>query len=138
MFDMANWPYHITLADVFAVSVKGKLIADIQAVIDKLPQIVTHIVGDVRLGSTDVWLLDNLPELVHLHTRLVDVLEGHGAVFNTPQYIRDGFIPHITKQSESGMKVGDVITIEGVSLVDMFPGGDWRKRKIMKHFVQRV
>lgn len=69
-----------------------------------------------------------------MHDALIDILEAHGAVFNTPEFTRGGFIPHITKQADSGMKIGDKISVDLVSLVDMFPEKNWQNRRVIKRF----
>jgi hypothetical protein len=61
-------------------------------------------------------------------------LEKHGAVFNVPEFTRDGFIAHITKQAGSTLKARDEVTISGVSLLDLFPNKDWQQRKVLRHF----
>lgn len=133
-FLMTDWPLHITLADVFAIDITDELMNDLKEYLDTLPYTITQIKSEGTLGMTAVWLVENTPKLQAIHDTLVDILEQHGAVFNTPEFTRSGFIPHITKQSNSGMKIGDKISVDLVSLVDMFPDRDWQKRKVLKLF----
>lgn len=133
-FPMSDWPLHITLADVFSVTITPKLMQDIQQYIDSRPTATSHVQSAGVLGATDVWLLEATPELYIIHLTLIDILEDHGAVFNNPDFIRSGFIPHITKQAEAGMKQGDKVIINITTLVDMFPDQDWQMRKMIRHF----
>lgn len=133
-FPMTDWPLHITLADVFAVDITTDLMNDLTAYVATFSYIVTHVAGDGTLGTTDVWLLENTPELQAFHEDLVDILEKHGAKFNTPEFTRHGFIPHITKQHGWDLKAGDTVSIDLLSLVDMFPDADWQQRRIVKRF----
>lgn len=133
-FPMTDWPLHITLVDVFAIDITDELMNDLKEYLDTLPYAITHIKSEGTLGMTAVWLVENTPKLQAIHDTLVDILEKHGAVFNTPEFTRGGFIPHITKQASSGMKIGDKVSVDFVSLVDMFPDQDWQKRKVLKRF----
>lgn len=134
-FHMSEWPLHITLTDVFAVDLTIELIRDIQGYINTRPIATAFITAEGKLGMTEVWLLENTPDLYAIHTTLVDILEKHGAVFNTPEFTRNGFIPHITKQSMGDKKIGDKVVIDVVSLIDMFPDQNWQMRKVLKRFV---
>lgn len=134
-FTMADWPLHITLADVFAIDLVG---TDIEI---KLAELLSNQLAfktvankEVILGTTKVVLLDSSKELTTLHARLVDLLEKHGAVFNTPEFIKEGFVPHCTIQKTRRLYDGDEVTINTIALVDMFPNEDWRQRKIINTF----
>jgi hypothetical protein len=134
VFHMTDWPLHITLADVFAINITTGLMNDLTEYLGTYPYAITHIKSEDTLGTTEVWLLENTPELQTMHDTLVNILEKHGAVFNTPEFTHGGFIPHITKQPDSGMKIGSKISVDVVSLVDMFPDQDWQNRKVIKLF----
>lgn len=133
-FHMTEWPPHITLADVFAVDITENLASDLQSYIDTLLPVTTSIKSGDVLGTTPVWLLEDTPDLWNMHTSLVTILEKHGAVFNVPEFTRDGFIAHITKQAGSTLRLGDEVTVSGVSLLDLFPNKDWQQRKVLRHF----
>jgi 2'-5' RNA ligase len=134
-FHMTKWPPHITLADVFAVELTTELLQNIQRYIDTQPLATTYIKAEGRLGTSAVWLLENPPDLYAIHISLIEILEKHGATFNTPEFTRNGFVPHITKQAGVDMKIGDKVTINIVSLIDMFPDQNWQMRKVIKRFL---
>jgi len=134
-FRMSDWPVHVTLADVFAVDRHGvaldQKVADLLA--DMQPVETTTYRDDV-LGTTPVVLLDKTTSLVMLHMAIVTLLEQNGAIFNTPEFTKDGFLPHSTIQKSGRLNIGDIVTIDSVSLVDMFPGGDRKQRHILATF----
>jgi len=134
-FSMHDWPLHTTLADVFAVNRTDELMADLQAYVDTQPLAATYIEGETVFGDTPVWLLKESKELRDIHLALINILEAHGVVFNSPEFTREGYIPHITKQKDGEMHIGDKIVVNAFSLVDMFPGGDWQERRAIKTFV---
>ena len=76
VFRMTEWPPHVTLADTFAVDITDQLIADLETHLDTWPYTLTYVQNEGTLGTTDVWLLKNTPELQALHDRLVDILES--------------------------------------------------------------
>ncbi len=133
-FPMTEWPLHITVADIFAITVTDDLMADLEGYINFQPYTNSYIKDEGILGVTPVWLLQNTLELQKTHDTLVGIVENHGAVFNTPAFTRSGFIPHITKQAHSNLKIGDKISLSTTSLVDFFPGENWQQRKVIKCF----
>lgn len=133
-FHMTKWPPHITLADVFAIELSDAFIAELKSYIATLPPIITSVKGAGVLGVADVWLVNETADLRDMHVSLVDILERHGAIFNVPEFTRGGFIAHITKQPGSNLKPGDEITVSGISLLDLFPGGDWQQRRVIRNF----
>jgi hypothetical protein len=137
-FHMTEWPPHVTLADVFAVDITKDFISDIQAYIETLSPVATSIKDSGMLGTTLVWRLNDAIGLRNMHMSLITILEKHGAVFNVPEFTRDGFIAHITKQPGSTLKPGDEIIVSGVSLLDLFPNKDWQQRKVIQHFQSTI
>jgi len=132
-FSSSEWPLHVTIADTFAVDIVG---ADI---IQKLKDLVAHskvfeVVGekDAYFGLNDevhVILTRQDPVMVALHNDVADILDG--AVFNDPQYTRDGFVPHSAVQKLERLIIGEPVAIRQLALIDMFPGGDPYHRKVL-------
>lgn len=131
-FHMSEWPLHITLADVFAIDRQNSTVdIDLKSLCEQYSAITVKALGDSKLGDTPVVLLDNTPELFKFHSGVVSVLEQHGAIFNTPAFTMKGFIPHSTIQDNGRIEIGQEITIDSISLVDMFPDSDWEQRKVL-------
>ncbi len=134
-FTMIDWPLHVTLAEVFAIDRSGTNIdTKLAATIANLHSFLATADKEGTLGTTHVVLLHKSPELLKLHNRIADVLAANGAIFNTPEFTRTGFLPHCTIQKTERLRTGDQLGIEAVALIDMFPGGDWRQRKVPQNF----
>jgi len=135
IFDMHEWPLHITIADTFAVDDIRSLSSDIAKYINTQPVARTKIINESTLGETPVWLLENTEDLQDFHNSIITILHKHHATFNHPEFTGEGFVPHITKNNSADMKIGDKILVNIVSLVDMFPEKDWKKRKVLQRIV---
>jgi len=134
-FHMTEWPLHTTLVDVFMIDrATTNIDAKLAAVLSEIEPVTVGAKDDIVLGMTPVVLLEKTLPLEQLHLAIVDLLEENGAIFNNTQFARDGFLPHSTIQDNGRLSRGDVITIDSLSLVDMFPGGDWEQRKVLATF----
>ncbi len=136
-FHYSAWPLHMTLADVFAIELDKTGIVDaLRSLLSTVHTVQVRAVEDSVLGEqkTPVTIFDRSKDLEELHVKLIDLLEAHGASFNTPEFVRDGFLPHATVQASGRVSVGDALTIRSVSLVDMFPDGDWQRRRVLATF----
>lgn len=133
-FSMSNWPLHITLADVFAIEINAAIEQRLEDLFINHPSLNVVAEGNTTLGQTNVVLIKKSNQLDYLHHQIIDLLELNRAKFNNPEYTREGFLPHSTIQSSKRLREGDIVEISTVSLVDMFPEGNWQQRKILKNF----
>lgn len=134
-FHMSEWPLHTTLADVFAINRQNSNIDKLlNSKSSQYLSVRTTAIADSTLGTTQVVLLDKTQELLNLHNDVVALLEENGAVFNTHEFNKEGFIPHSTIQQTQRLNVGEEIVINTLSLVDMFPDDDWQQRKVLSAF----
>jgi hypothetical protein len=134
-FSMEDWPLHVTLGDVFAINLQQTGIeSKLTKLLSEQPTIKTVAHQEATLGTTKVVVLEKSDELSILHLHLIDLLEKNGAKFNTPEFTREGFIPHSTLQKSERLYDGDELTISNVALVDMFPEDNWQQRKVIKIF----
>jgi 2'-5' RNA ligase len=134
-FSMQEWPLHVTLADVFAVSCQpDELLERLGETLKRCRPMHARVTGEDwfgEKGDVHVMLLDK-GGLQILHEAIVDTLNGCGVVFNNPQFIMDGFKPHSTVKSEAvSLRIGDDVFVDSISLIDMFPEGDPFRRKII-------
>ena len=60
------------------------------------------------------------------------MLEDGNITLNDPQFAREGFLPHATIQRNSHLNKGDKVQYTALSIVDMFPGEDPYKRRVLK------
>lgn len=134
-FDMHTWPVHIAFSDVFAIERSASNIDNklSKLMLDVAP-VETLAIGESVLSTTPVVLLEKNSALASLHEKIVTVLEANGAIFNTPEFIHDGYIPHSSIQPSGQIPLNERVIITEVSLVDMFPGGDWRQRKVLANY----
>ena len=134
-FTASSWPLHTTIADTFGVNWdEGDLLGRLQALLAKHKEVHTHATEFEYFGpskQTKVILLDLNEELRELHNSVVRLLLDSGAVFNDPQFMGVGFLPHSTVQPHAQLSKGDAVTFSALSLVDMFPAGDPYKRKVL-------
>ena len=134
-FVMSEWPLHVTLADVFKVTgepqeVLGRLGVGVAGLVP----FDSTIVGEEWFGpeqTVRVRLLDLTPALRELHETCVTALEEFDVVFNSPQFMRDGFRPHSTVKRGQELHIGDAVRFDALTLIDMFPDGDPAKRRIL-------
>lgn len=136
VFSMDEWPLHITLADVFAIGLNQTLLEVLARFLRSKQRFSVEAKVDASFGEDkniiSVTLLKNTVELQLLHAGLVKLLEVHGAVFNSPQFTNEGFIPHSTHQNHARLTTGQQVNIDQLSLVDMFANGNWQERKVLK------
>lgn len=134
-FESINWPLHTTIADTFAVnSIDDDLILQIHSVvvgrnINIKAMELSHF---GKNADVEVMLLKTSPELYKLHSDVTDLLLSRGATFNDPQYTKSGFIGHVTQQVTRRMGENEQVSLNSVALIDMFPGEDPNKRRVVK------
>lgn len=126
---------HVTLADTFAIdSVQADLISQLSiSTRDYRMKIrgerTAHFGKEKEI---EVTILYPSRELTELHYIIADLLLNKGASFNDPQYIKSGFVGHVTKQKERALDIESESELSSLALIDMFPGGDPYARKVIK------
>lgn len=134
-FHMTDWPLHTTLADVFAIDRHATDIdKKLAALATRTHAVQVAATDSSTLGTAPVALLEKSVSLLQLHDSIVSLLEENEATFNSPEFIKDGFLPHSTIQKSGRLQVGEVVTINSISLIDMFPNDDWQQRKVLATF----
>lgn len=131
-FAREETPLHATLAGVFAIDKTGdeitQLLEQYLSDVDNFP--VSGLAEERWGDDLVVTTLVDSEEFSALYAGVQDCLLNKGAVFNEPQYLHDGFTPHVTHQKEGKLSVGQLVPIARVSLVDMLPHGDGYRRRI--------
>lgn len=134
-YSMKDWPVHITLADVFAIEGTWvDLLRDLESGLESQKKFLTEVVDNDLFGvdrSIKVKILKNNSELRELHENIVNTLERHNVIFNSPQYTRSGFKPHSTEQKQASLHMGDTIEFGSITLIDMYPDDNPYKRRIL-------
>ena len=132
----SNWPLHSTVVDTFAID------WSVDQMMDRLKELLgEHATASSQAeddmyfgvsGQIQVVLIRRTESLMKLHMDVLAMLDGGGLVLNDPQFARDGFLPHATVQNNARLRNGDEIKFKSLSVIDMFPGGDPCKRKVLK------
>ncbi len=135
-FFWKDFPLHVTLAGIFTISWDStKLFHQLSALLVNDEPAVTKAEEEVYWGTDHeyhVMKLQKTPEMMALHNKIVNELSKAGAVFDEPQYAGEGYIPHSTHTKHARLRKNDVVKINKVTIVDMFPHGDGYQRKILK------
>lgn len=135
-FAASDWPLHVTLVPRFVINLEGTGLLEKMATLlrsHKPVEVVAEtdeLFGEFK--NIKVTLLEKTPELTKLHSTIIDLLKSMGAIFDEPNFIEEGFRPHVTVQSKRRVQPGDLVKIDELSLIDMFPGGDINQRKVLK------
>ncbi len=134
-FSMTDWPLHVTVADVFSIKSNGKdLITDLHIHLCSTKPFTTNVIGEEWFGQSHdvhVKLLLKTSELQVLHNKTLAVLDKHGAVFNNPEFTNAGFKPHFTIGNYDDHMFEKDVTINSVSLIDMFPNKNPYQRRVI-------
>lgn len=137
-FNMRDWPLHVTLSPRFSVDIdQPGFYEALQEVVRDYEPVTTTVKNDEHFGQdahVHVAILERTEKLIQLHNHLLDVLESFGATFDEPMYSRDGYRPHVTVQRSGRVHKGDEITINSLSLIDMFNKQDIKERAVIHTF----
>lgn len=137
-FDANSWPLHVTLVAKFVVDRKSVDLFDKLAKLAANENGVTTNAGDDDyFGSQQqvhVTTLVMTSELQSLHNDIIALLKSIGATFDAPQYQEEGYRAHATVQTNKRLHKGDVVVIDGLTIVDMFPDDDIDRRRTMRTF----
>src|SRR6266702_4605581 len=135
-FPATNWPLHVSLASNFIVDWENtNLFEKLSALLANRRPFETTIGDDEYFGpqkQVHVTLLNMNPELKSLHNDIIALLKSVGAVFDEPQYLEEGYRAHATVQRHKRLNEGSAVKIDKLTIIDMFPGDDISRRKILK------
>ncbi len=134
-FPATEWPLHITLLDTFKTDWQvDKLASALGDLAEATRPFTTLVTNSVMLGENKdepVKLLASSKDILRLHHGLLLLGDKASLVFNTPEFVGNGFLPHITDQRCSNVEIGKSYQFSTISLVDMFPNSDHLQRKIL-------
>lgn len=135
-YSFRDWPLHSTVVDTFAIDWStDEMIARLTEALRNHATASSEAEDDRYFGENgqiQVVLLDRTASLVKLHLDVLAALQQGGLVLNDPQFARDGFLPHATVQKNTRLNKGDEVQFTALSIVDMFPGEDPYRRKVLK------
>lgn len=131
----ADWPLHVTITDVFAIDWGAPTMTEqLSQLLADQPKFMTAVKGGFCLGDkgSHVMLLELNKGLKRLHFDVIAMLEPGNVRFNTPQYMKEGWLPHSTIQRHAGLQPSDTVAFNALTLIDMFPNQDGYRRKVIK------
>ncbi len=135
-FSARDWPLHVTLVSNFVVDWETTgLFEKLTYLLSRHKPIQVTAADDEFFGSEKqirVTILDMNAGLIVLHKDIVKLLKSVGAVFDEPQYLEKGYRAHVTVTPKARAMKGDVVDIDNVTIVDMFPHQDINQRKLLQ------
>lgn len=130
------WPLHTTLVDTFAIDCAvDRLAEEMERYLAHVSSFATKAIGEEHFGpnkEVHVILLEKSVDLEGLHKNLISLLKDSGLKLNDPQFANEGFLPHSTVQPHARINIGDNVSYDALSLIDMFPDENPYMRKVIK------
>ncbi len=121
-----NAPYesklHCTIVHWFESGLtQDELLSVIEPILkSSTPFVITS--GEIELfgdnNDLPMHLIDKTSELEGLHKRLIVALEKRGVIYLRPQYILEGWRPHVTNQDGKEFKSGSQQTVRAAYLIE--------------------
>lgn len=131
-----DFPLHVTLAGVFAIGLNSsELYKELSDLLQDQKPVATIAEAEANWGKNGeiiVMQLQKNSAIVSLHDKIIDALLKSGAVFNEPEYEGENYTPHSTAQKHKRLNRGDIVNIDQVTIIDMFPHSDGNQRRILK------
>lgn len=119
-FYQDNIPLHLTHIDSFQVSLdareleyKLKSLLLSQKIITNIVKDTAHYGPNIDIPVAELELTDELSEL---HLKLILFLEGEGAIFTRPNFLKDNYRPHVTELPNIKLLKGEQVNIPSISI----------------------
>ena len=115
-----NIPLHLSHVDSFEVELTAEQLAKkLSASLTYQKTLQVKVLRDACYGPEKDILVAELeltPDLSSLHIRIMDMLTQVGAIFKNPHFHNDGYSPHISIYENRRVSIGEVVTIDQVSI----------------------
>jgi 2'-5' RNA ligase len=136
-FPMSEWPLHVTLLANFQTNQLDTVRERLNKLVSDAEPFTITADGEAFFGpsqSVHVSLIRPDKNIKALHEKLLELTTELGAIFDEPMYNAAGYRPHATIQRKSRLNDGQAITLDSITLVDMFPNQDIKQRKIIETY----
>lgn len=136
-FPMSEWPLHVTLLANFRIDQLDQLKMELEKFIEHAEPFDIKADGEAKFGpnqSVAVSLIRPDYNIIKLHNDLLDMATRLGAIFDEPAFIGNGYRPHSTIQQKERLQDEQTIKLNNLTLIDMYPNEDIKRRKIIKTF----
>ena len=126
-------PLHLTLLSRFLTDLKySQLQQFVKSVFEKAYEVNLLIDGTAELGpkETPVYIVRKTDEITQLHNDLCRHLDKIHVTYEYPEYVQQGYKPHISKRRGFESNNEDVLVSSRVYLVEIID----RKRVVRSRF----
>lgn len=130
-------PSHLTLVCRYWSTLSPQAIAESVAPIFQQTQALELIFSEAaKIGPkhTDVHLVEHDEDIRQLHERLCSSLDAVGVEYTLPQFIRNGFKPHVSQREGDGFLPGHIQMIDAAYLIEVEIRGDQHLRFVRSKF----
>lgn len=138
-FAVEDWPLHITLVPNFSADASVEtFIADLAAASRSHASFTVSAGQDELFGplaNIPVTIIDDSPTLTVLHRALVATFRAHGASFDTPAFVDDGYRAHVTITKHARAVGGEDFRLRQLAFVDMEPEPSTDYRAVIATFL---
>jgi 2'-5' RNA ligase len=138
-FPSSGWPLHITVVGNFAISYSlDELRSGLTSYTQQTKPFEVESEGEAMFGpnnDVEVSLIKRNDEILRLHNGLLGLLDGLAVTFDTPGFMGDGYRPHATIQDGVRLHDNQLINVDSVSLVDMFPDDNVHLRSVIETYL---
>ncbi|WP_262849848.1 2'-5' RNA ligase family protein [Mumia quercus] len=133
-FGRDAWPLHVTWVPPFDAA-EDDVVRALGAVLDGRRPVETSALAEQWFGrrrDVRVAELAHGPGVEALHRALLATLAESGVDVRAMRHVGDAFRPHVSEQGGRFVEVGTSVRLADVSLVAMRPGGDPRRRQVVR------
>lgn len=137
-FPSSEWPLHVTLLANFTIAQPLEQLKNDLAdyALQAKPFDIT-VEGEALFGPSKnvaVSLIRPNNNITKVHNNLSSITIKLRAIYDEPAFMGDGYRPHATIQHNSHLADKQTVTLNDLTLVDMYPKNDINRRKIIKTF----
>ncbi len=137
-FHYSEWPLHVTLLANFTITQPiEKLIDELKTYALQVKPFEMVVNGETLFGPNQnvaVSLIQPSESINKIHKNLATITKALGAKYDEPRFMGKGFRPHATIQASSRLNDNQALTLDNFTLIDMFPGGNIERRRIVRTF----
>jgi len=133
-FAASDWPLHVTIVGVFALDWNDEYFSEFASLVAGHHTFSSNTTSIEHFGpkrEVKVRLVEPNKSLNVLHRDIATFILDRGGAFNDLRYQLDGFRPHVTMRGDEPSENYE-ITFDQLALIDLFPGSDYTRRKIIK------
>lgn len=130
-------PSHLTLVSRFWSKLAPQAITNSSEPVFQQTQALKLIFSEsAKIGPkhTDVHLIEHDEDIRQLHKRLCTSLDTMGVEYTLPQFIRNGFKPHVSQREGDGFLPGHSLMVDAAYLIEVEIRGDQHLRFVRSKF----